>query len=137
MLEITLPVSPESIEPALNFVEAQLTDQSELSMYVRLALEELLVNVVKYSHDPSEVDAKFVVGCRWVNMDDKQQFCVTVKDWGTPFDPFRNVKKPDTTLGVEEREIGGLGVHLVKHISNHYIYSASDGSNTIELFFKS
>ncbi len=77
-----------------------------------------------------------MVGCRWVNMDGQDLLCVWLRDWGRLFDPFRNVVTPDTSLGVDERNVGGLGVHLVKHVSSHYVYSNSDGSNTVELFFK-
>ena len=69
-------------------------------------------------------------------MDGHDQFCVWLKDWGRPFDPFREADIPDTSLSVDERNVGGLGLHLIKHVSNHYIYSGSDGSNTVELYFK-
>ena len=43
---------------------------------------------------------------------------------------------PDTSLDIEERPVGGLGVHLVKNVSAHHCYSGTDGENTIELYFK-
>ena len=53
-----------------------------------------------------------------------------------PFDPFLEAPKPDTSLDIEERPVGGLGVHLVKNVSAHHCYSGTDGENTIELYFK-
>ncbi|MBQ7738696.1 MAG: ATP-binding protein [Desulfovibrionaceae bacterium] len=140
MPEINLPISLDCIQPAIDFLNKHLGENHEdLGMYVGLAVEELLVNVVKHGQkkdsQPPSV-AKIVLGCRWVNMDDSDQFSVWIKDWGKPFNPFANVKTPDITLGIEEREVGGLGVHLVKNVSTHYLYSISDGSNLIELYFQ-
>ncbi len=142
MPEVTLHADVDCIPEAMEFLRQQLGgDHADMLTHVELAVEELLVNVARYAYADGETGdtantGKLVVGCRWVNMDGQDLFCVWLRDWGRLFDPFRNVGTPDTSLGVEERSIGGLGVHLVKHISNHYVYSGSDGSNTVELFFK-
>ena len=141
MPEITLHADVDCIPEAMGFLRQQIGDNADMLTHVELAVEELLVNVARYAYADGEAGdtantGKLVVGCRWVNMDGQDLFCVWLRDWGRLFDPFRNVGTPDTSLGVEERSIGGLGVHLVKHISNHYVYSGSDGSNTVELFFK-
>ena len=143
MPEITLPAVVDSVQDAVGFIRLHLGEQHDvMRAYVELAVEELLVNVASYAYagdgarHGSNGGDKLVLGCRWVNMDGQDQFCVWLRDWGRPFDPFRSVRSPDTSLPVEEREIGGLGVHLVKHISNHYVYSGADGGNTIELYFR-
>ena len=140
MPEVTLRADVDCIPEAMGFLRQQIGDNADMLTHVELAVEELLVNVARYAYADGEAGnsanvGKLVLGCRWVNMDGQDLFCVWLRDWGRLFDPFRSVDTPDTSLGVDERNIGGLGVHLVKHISSHYVYSGSDGSNTVELFF--
>ncbi len=141
MPEVTLRADVDCIPEAMQFLRQHLEGKhEEILTHVELAVEELLVNVARYAYADGEAGnsanvGKLVLGCRWVNMDGQDLFCVWLRDWGRLFDPFRSVDTPDTSLGVDERNIGGLGVHLVKHISSHYVYSGSDGSNTVELFF--
>lgn len=142
MPEIQLKASQESIHDAMLFLRNNLTEEDDSLAYrVELAVEELFMNVIQHAYaDESspqgENKDKVVLGCHWVNMDDHDFFCVWLKDWRAPYDPFRSAPKPDTNLALELREEGGLGVHLVKHVSKHYIYSGADGSNTVELYFQ-
>ncbi|MBQ9405875.1 MAG: ATP-binding protein [Desulfovibrio sp.] len=142
MPEIILDAAVDSIQDAMGFIRRHIGDQfANLRMHVELAVEELLVNVASYAYSEESASKapnsdKLILGCRWVNMDGNDQFCVWLRDWGRPFDPFREARKPDTTLNVEDRNLGGLGVHLIKYVSNHYVYSGADGSNTVELYFK-
>lgn len=140
MPEINLPASIESIQKATDFLRAHIDEKRSVILpYVELAVEELIVNVAQYAYPESkekkDSEKTLNIGCRWVNMDGEDLFCVWLRDWGIPFDPFRSVATPNTDLNIEERQIGGLGVHFVKHLSSHYIYSDSEGSNTIELYF--
>ncbi|MBQ9451790.1 MAG: ATP-binding protein [Desulfovibrio sp.] len=142
MPSITLPATVTSIQDATDFLRKQLDGKNKrLLEYVELAAEELLINVVNYAYadDIAEKKSNFgklVLGCRWVNLDGHDHFCFWVRDWGRPFDPFRSVCTPDISLSLEDREVGGLGVHLIKHISSHCMYSGTDGSNTVELYFR-
>ncbi|MCR5814010.1 MAG: ATP-binding protein [Desulfovibrio sp.] len=141
MPEIVLPASQKSLGQALDFLHKHLgEDHRQMQTHVELAVEELLVNVASYAYgnveEPKHAKhGQVVLGCNWVNMDGIRQFCVWLRDWGKPYNPF-NYETPDTSLSVEERKLGGLGVHLIKHVSNHYVYCEADGSNTVELFFK-
>lgn len=100
---------------------------------VELAAEELLVNIFSYAY--SNATGLAEVGCLVINFDNEPTFCLTVRDWGPPFDPFLEVPTPDTSLDEEKRPIGGLGVHLIKAIVRHYSYCRADGANTITLYF--
>ena len=55
--------------------------------------------------------------------------------WGAPFDPFLEAPVPDVSLGVDERPVGGLGIHLIKSVVAHYTYAYYEQSNIIELYF--
>ncbi|MDR1490964.1 MAG: ATP-binding protein [Desulfovibrio sp.] len=134
MPAITLPAGLDQLAVVNEFIAKNIPDGHEgILPQVELAVEELLVNVFRHAYKGRSGAAE--IGCRVVNLDGKPHFCVMVRDFGEPFDPFREAPKPDTTLPLENRVPGGLGVHLVKHVAAHYCYSDSDASNSIELYF--
>jgi len=53
---------------------------------------------------------------------------LTISDNGPPFDPFARAA-PDTTLSIEERQIGGLGIHLVRQMMDEVSYERREGRN--------
>jgi anti-sigma regulatory factor (Ser/Thr protein kinase) len=63
---------------------------------------------------------------------DKERVTVTLTDDGPPFDPFGR-SAPDTTLSVEERPIGGLGIHLVGQLMDKVNYQRREGHNVVVL----
>lgn len=143
MPRILLPAKLESCAPATDFLREHLADGHENMLgFVELAVEELLVNVVNYAYAgeaasvPADKWGMLELGVRRVSMDDVPYLCVWIRDWGAPFDPFLEAPQPDTSLDVEDRPVGGLGVHLVKNVSAHHCYSGTDGENIIELYFK-
>ena len=147
MPKLLLPAKLESCATAMDFLRKHLADEHENMLgFVELAVEELLVNVVDYAYAGEAVSGltgasadkwgMLELGFRQVSMDDVPFLCVWIRDWGAPFDPFLEAPKPDTSLDIEERPVGGLGVHLVKNVSAHHCYSGTDGENTIELYFK-
>lgn len=147
MPQITFPASLDQTPAAMEFLREHLTgDHESLLGFVELAVEELLVNVINYAYPepkpggesaaPPDRFGQVELGCRWVSMDDVPYLCVWIRDWGTPFDPFLEAPRPDISQDLEDRPIGGLGVHLVRNVSAHHCYSGSDGTNTIELYFR-
>ncbi|MBQ3059347.1 MAG: ATP-binding protein [Desulfovibrio sp.] len=147
MPRILLPASLESCSQAMFFLSEHVeAPYHDVLSFVELAVEELLVNVVSYAYaDPERTVGRgredghwgmVELGCRMVRLDDMPYLCIWMRDWGAPFDPFQEVPLPDTAQALEDRSIGGLGVHLVKNVAVHYCYSGSDGENTIELYFR-
>jgi len=53
-----------------------------------------------------------------------------VKDDAPPFDPFNVVPTPDINADLEEREIGGLGVHLVRSLMDE-VWATYDGTGNL------
>jgi sigma-B regulation protein RsbU (phosphoserine phosphatase) len=96
-------------------------------MSINLALEEAVVNVMTYAY-PQETTGN--VDIEAMANDERLKF--TISDWGTPFDPTAQ-KEVDTTLSAEERPIGGLGIHLVRHIMDSINYERTDGKNVLTL----
>ena len=97
------------------------------AMKMNLAIEEAVVNVMNYAYPSGtkgevRVEAKAYEG--YVEF--------VISDDGTPFNPTE-VKEVDTTLSAEERNIGGLGIFLVKHYMDKVKYKYVDGQNVLTL----
>jgi len=99
----------------------------ELSMAVNLALEEIVANVMLYAY-PNNRNGRVLVES-WRSAG-KIHFAIT--DSGIEFDPTEHAEA-DTTLSAEEREIGGLGIHLVRQLMDEIAYHRVDGHNILIL----
>lgn len=108
---------------------------NELSMPVNLALEEVVSNVMLYAY-PNKNGQVFVEFAR-NEMPDPQHptLIFTVTDGGIPFDPTSQAEA-DTTSSVENRKIGGLGIHLVRQLMDEIHYSREEGKNILTLIKK-
>ena len=63
---------------------------------------------------------------------DGERFIVSVTDEGVEFDPFAR-KEPEVNTSLEEREIGGLGIHLIRNLMDDYSYRRVGGKNVTTL----
>ncbi|HEX6573767.1 MAG TPA: ATP-binding protein [Gemmatimonadaceae bacterium] len=92
-----------------------------------VALDELLANELSHAMAGRENGLLTVEGQL-----DQDRLAVTLTDDGPPFDPFAQ-DAPDTTLSVEDRPIGGLGIHLVRKLMDEVSYERRDGCNMVSL----
>ncbi len=103
-----------------------LTDDTLFKL--TLCLEELFVNTVSYGFEA------FTEHEVLVYLEVEQDLLrVEVVDDGVPFDPFGDAPQPDLQAPVEQRPIGGLGVHLVKSLSDSAEYRFHENQNHIYL----
>ena len=113
-----------------DFVE-KTAEQANLdpsvTMSLTLAIEEAVANIMKYAYPEGEVGP---IEINATINDGSLSF--TIKDSGTPFDPTQ-VKKADITLSAEEREIGGLGIHLIRNIMDTVEYHHTTNQNILTL----
>ncbi len=128
-----LPGLPESLNPFCDFVlsHARAAGLSEaIQEKIDLVMEEVLLNVFHYAFvgAPAEPVA---VGC---GMMPDSGFLVRVIDAGRPFNPLEQ-PSPDTTLGIDEREIGGLGIFLARELSRAMAYDRREGHNVLDVYF--
>ena len=93
---------------------------------LNLALEEAATNVVLYAYGKNEGD----VDIEAIYTDKYLKFILT--DTGIAFDPTQK-EEVDTTLSVEERQIGGLGIYLVRQIMDSVNYERINGKNVLTL----
>jgi sigma-B regulation protein RsbU (phosphoserine phosphatase) len=94
---------------------------------IRMALDELLNNVISYGY-PDENGEILEVATEIT----PEFVRVIIKDDGIPFNPFTGAE-PDTTQSIEDREIGGLGIHLVTNIMDEVDYKREEDKNIVTL----
>lgn len=105
---------------------AQWESAKPLIPTLNMALDDLLNNVVQYAfpNDPTEhyIEVEGDVRDTWV--------VLTITDDGIPFNPL-TVAPPDLSLLLHEREIGGLGIHLVRSMFDEVSYHRNVGRNVL------
>jgi anti-sigma regulatory factor (Ser/Thr protein kinase) len=135
MRALVLPARLESLHGALAFLIGGLPEEfSPLAPKVELILEEFLVNAVKHAYrgEPGPLELRL----REVYFDGWPHLAIKVVDWGPPFDPFAEAKTPDLSLGLDDRPLGGLGIHLVREMAAHHSYCRDLGANTVEVWVR-
>jgi len=101
--------------------------RDEVRRKVNMVLDELLSNIVNYAFpDGEEHEIHLVVDLAGPRL------ALRITDDGAPFNPF-GTKAPDTNLSVEEREIGGLGIHLVRNTMDEFEYERHVNQNVVTL----
>ncbi|MEW6354870.1 MAG: ATP-binding protein [Planctomycetota bacterium] len=94
---------------------------------VELAVEEIITNVMKYAYNdtaPHDIDIRIRFESTHVHLH--------FEDDGREFDPVA-APEPDTTKPIEERKIGGMGIHLVRAVASFINYRRANGRNILEL----
>src|SRR5262245_42372933 len=109
------------------FAEAQrIAPEAVFSM--NLALDEVVTNVIRYAHDDDGRQHAIVVRLALEqNMPTAQ-----VEDDGRAFNPLE-APAPDTGAGIDERPIGGLGIHLMRSVMSSVEYRREDGRNVLTM----
>ena len=131
--ELTIEATLENLDTVLGFVEDSLSVTScpiKLIMQIVLCIEELFVNVASYAYDNQE-------GNCTINMEtqyDEKNGIVTLQiiDSGKQFNPL-DKEDPDITLSADERQIGGLGIFMVKKSMDKVTYSYENKKNNLKL----
>lgn len=94
---------------------------------LELALDEILTNQINYGFRDGSAH-EILVDIQI----DRGRLSVEIRDDGVPFDPL-DIAAPDLEAGIEERQIGGLGMHFVKALLDEVSYRRSRGWNVLTL----
>jgi len=94
---------------------------------INLVLEELFTNIVKNGYTDDRIHVIDI----HLSHDDKA-FRATVVDDGLPFNPCE-AEPPDTRCSLEDRSIGGVGLHLIRKLVDGLSYRRSSGKNRVTL----
>lgn len=99
---------------------------------VNLVLEELGLNILSYGG--VDVERSPEVEITLVSEDDS--LTIEVSDDGRPFNPLEDAAVPDVEALLDERSVGGLGVHLVRTMMDDLSYQRDEGRNRLKMVTK-
>ena len=131
---LVLPAELESLEAFQEFVREGARSASlpeEKLWRLELALEEALVNVFRYAYPPGR-SGPVEVG--W-SVEATGRLSVTIRDTGQPFDPLAR-EPPDLTSAIESRPEGGLGIYLLRQVTDGVAYRREEGMNQLTFHFQ-
>ncbi len=131
MKELTIDATVENIETVTEFVNAQLQLHGcslKAQTQIDIAIDELFGNIAHYAYDPAVGPATVRVELK----EDPLAVVITFIDHGVPYDPLKRAD-PDTELSAEAREIGGLGIYMVKKIMDGISYEYKNGQNILTI----
>ena len=126
---ITIPAEvnkiSEGIDPIIQFLK-ELEVDSKITYKIQLCLEEILTNVASYAYAPNEGN----IIIQYSLSESPRMIEITIIDEGKAFNPLES-ENPDITLPVEERQIGGLGLFIVKKTMDEIKYDRKNNKNVL------
>ena len=129
MKEIIIPACLERLDELLEFAGGAMQNAGlnvKNQNNIKIAIEEIFVNIVSYAYPDGEGDVTIRI------LVDSGTFAAEFRDSGTPYNPLAKAD-PDTALSADEREIGGLGIFMVKKMMNEMNYEYRDGQNILTI----
>lgn len=130
LLEYRLQSRVEEIAPLAAAVDQTLSERPDLAFAVNLCLEELITNTIQHGlHGAPDrpIHVRLSSSDEWLE--------IILKDDAPPFDPFVEAPAPSLDASVEAREVGGLGVHMVKTMMDE-VRAFYDGSGNLIVLLK-
>ena len=124
--KLKIKATVDNLKDVSEFIEERMNAKDpspKTSMQIMVAVEELYVNIAHYAYDSDGGEAEITV-----DFDGDDNMIISFADWGKPYDPLAR-QDPDVTLGAEERQVGGLGVYMVKKSMDKFEYRYEDGKN--------
>ncbi len=103
----------------------------DVSYKVELAMEEMITNVIKYGYEPpsmgNEVKLKVEIG--------REAIRLVIEDGGHEFNPL-TAGKPDLSLELGDRQVGGVGIHLTRNMTDGMEYCRVNGRNVLKIMVR-
>ena len=128
---LTVDAKVDNWGQVLEFIDEQLQAQNcpmRAMLEIDVAAEEIFVNVASYAYESGvgTVDVKIDFE------DNPKAVVIRFSDRGMPYDPLKKAD-PDITLPAEKRQIGGLGIYMVKKSMDGVFYEYKDGQNHLTI----
>jgi anti-sigma regulatory factor (Ser/Thr protein kinase) len=124
MHELLIEAKTENMDAVLDFINEHIEHCSmKIQNQIGIVIDEVFANISAYAYNPSVGEVTVRIKA------DDQDIAIEFEDKGVPYNPLLN-EDPDITLDAEEREIGGLGIFMVKNIMDSVEYKR-DGSKNI------
>jgi len=131
MTELIVEAKLDNLAQVLQFVDSRLEEEDcpiGVQMKIDVAVEELFVNIASYAYAPGSGSATV----RMEVEEDPKTVVITFVDCGVPYDPLAK-EDPDVTLSINDREIGGLGIFMVKKSMDDMNYAYENGQNVLTI----
>lgn len=132
-IRITVPSELVRLRDLTAAIDAVLETNAvcrEVRDNVRLIAEEIVANAIEYGGSGAETEI-IVEIMAW-----ERQLAIEFRDCGRPFDPLA-VEAPMLDAPLEERAIGGLGLHLVRELAESLSYTREDPYNVLRVTVRS
>lgn len=139
MKEITVNADVKNLDAVLSFLHDTIEPyncSTEVQFQLELALEEAYVNIAHHAY-PNEVGST-TIRCDVVEENKTANLLVIdILDQGIPYNPIEH-DDPNVDTSAEEREIGGLGIYMIKNTMDVLSYSYEDEHNifTVKKYLK-
>lgn len=129
-LSVQFANNHRELEHALDQLESRLAESHpQHAQTARLVLEEMATNIIKYGYDdnaPHVVQVRFKAG---------PPAQLIIEDDGHPFNPLHDAPEASIDAALDDRPIGGLGIHMIKTMTAAQSYRRSDGLNRFSVTF--
>jgi anti-sigma regulatory factor (Ser/Thr protein kinase) len=131
MKELTINATVDNIQTVTEFVDEQLENYDcpmKAQMQINIAIDEIFGNIAHYAYNPDTGSATVRVEV----LKEPLSVIIAFIDNGKPYDPLKT-KDPDITRSIDEREVGGLGIYMVKNLMDEILYEYKDGKNILTI----
>ncbi len=131
MKEIVLDAKVDNLPQLLSIIDEELENAGcsmKGQMQIDVAVEEIFVNVASYAYEDGSGSCTIQVDIDPAN----SYVTITFIDEGIPYNPLAK-EDPDVTLSADEREIGGLGIFIVKKSMDKTAYERKDNKNIFSM----
>ena len=134
MKKLVVDALTDNLDEVIGFVSGMVEEYDcpfRLVTAIELTVEEIFVNIAHYAYAPGTGKAEITADVGG----DPLTLTVTFEDSGVPYDPLAK-EDPDVTLPAAERQIGGLGIFLVKKNMDDVLYEYRNGKNVLTIIKK-
>ncbi len=131
MKELQIEASLENIEVVTDFINKQLEEVDcpmKVQIQIAVAIDELMSNIARYAYT-AEVG---MVTVQFELKENEKAVIITFIDSGVPYDPLAK-SDPDISLSAEDRDLGGLGIFMVKKTMDSMKYEYKNGHNILTI----
>lgn len=131
MSELRIEATKENLDDVLMFIDEELEKldcSMKIQMQIDLSVEEIFINIASYAYYPD-------TGMAFISFESENggsTVLISFTDAGVPYNPLEK-EDPDITLTSEERQVGGLGIFLVKKNMDEVYYKYENGNNVLTM----